>query len=110
MPPSTMQDLLTQVNTDAAAVTADGTTVVADQAKLTADQATEATDTLTLTSDQATFSAALALSGPFAEIAPDSSSVTIYSSSSTPPGYQGQVIPVGSAVPIPTPPAPAAGS
>jgi hypothetical protein len=107
MPPSTMQDLLSQVTTDTTAVATDNAAIAADQAKLTADQATEATDTTTLTADQAVFSSALALSGPFAEVASDGTSVTIYASSSAAPGYETQLIPVGSSLPIPAPPPPA---
>jgi hypothetical protein len=111
VPPSTMQDLLSQVTTDTTAVATDNAAIAADQAKLAADQATEATDTTALTADVATFSEALAQSGPFATIQSDANgvpqTVTIYSTNSVSRGYETQVIPVGSSLPIPAPPPPA---
>lgn len=100
MPPSTMADLLTAVQTDTSNVSADEAKLSADEAQLATDQTSVTTDTATLAADQGTFASALALSGPFAQVG--TSSVCIYAPSAEAPGYTATMYPIGSSVPIPT--------
>jgi hypothetical protein len=101
--PGTMADLVTAVTNDATAVANDATAITNAQNAVAAAQAQQSTDQAQQVSDQSTLASALAQTGPIEIPDPSGNFVTVYSTSTSPPGYQTQQVPSGASVPIPTP-------